>query len=113
MDVDGGGWIVIQKRAERKVKFERIWNEYENGFGEVAGEHWLGNKYIHLLTNNGQFELRVNMETKGGQDIYAVYKSFKLGDAASQYQLTVSGYSGTAVIPSPSGGMGVFRHLGL
>ncbi|CAG2240820.1 unnamed protein product [Mytilus edulis] len=64
MDADGGGWIVIQKRSERKVKFERIWNEYENGFGEVAGEHWLGNKYIHLLTNTGKFELRVNMETK-------------------------------------------------
>ncbi|XP_063443438.1 ficolin-3-like [Mytilus trossulus] len=96
MDVDGGGWIVIQRRSERKVKFERTWNEYENGFGEVAGEHWLGNKYIHSLTNNGKFELRLNMETKDGEDIYALYKSFILGDAASQYQLTVNDYSGTA-----------------
>ncbi|VDI12928.1 Hypothetical predicted protein [Mytilus galloprovincialis] len=96
MDADGGGWIVIQRRSERKVKFERTWNEYENGFGEVAGEHWLGNKYIHLLTNTVKFELRLNMETKYGKDIYAVYKSFKLGDAASQYQLTVNDYSGTA-----------------
>ncbi|CAG2240827.1 Angiopoietin-4 [Mytilus edulis] len=95
---DGGGWIVIQRRSVRKVKFERTWNEYEyeNGFGEVAGEHWLGNKYIHSLTNNGKFELRLNMETRDGEDIYALYKSFILGDAASQYQLTVNDYSGTA-----------------
>ncbi|XP_071172677.1 fibrinogen-like protein A [Mytilus edulis] len=96
MDVDGGGWIVIQRRSNWKVKFERTWKEYENGFGDVAGEHWLGNKYIHLLTNSGKFELRVNMETKGGSEIYAVYKSFKLGDSASQYQITIDNYSGTA-----------------
>ncbi|XP_063443435.1 angiopoietin-4-like [Mytilus trossulus] len=96
MDVDGGGWIVIQRRSERKVNFERTWNEYENGFGDVTGEHWLGNKYIHFLTNSGNCELRVKMKTPNGQDIYAVYKVFKLGDAASKYQLTVNGYSGTA-----------------
>lgn len=36
------------------------------------------------------------METKEGSEIYAVYKSFKLGDAASQYQITINNYSGTA-----------------
>ncbi|CAG2251404.1 unnamed protein product [Mytilus edulis] len=89
---DGGGWIVIQRRSVRKVKFERTWNEYEyeNGFGEVAGEHWLGNKYIHSLTNNGKFELRLNMETRDGEDIYALYKSFILGDANIQVPILQS-----------------------
>ncbi|CAC5416144.1 ANGPT4 [Mytilus coruscus] len=94
MDVDGGGWVVIQRRSEWRVKFERTWNEYENGFGEVTGEHWLGNKFIHLLTNSGKYELRFNVETTGGVEMYSVYKSFKLGDAATQYQITVNGYNG-------------------
>ncbi|CAG2240823.1 unnamed protein product [Mytilus edulis] len=56
MDVDGGGWIVIQRRSNWKVKFERTWNEYENGFGDVAGEHWLGNKLERQ--SSGKFSTR-------------------------------------------------------
>ncbi|CAG2240824.1 unnamed protein product [Mytilus edulis] len=57
---------------------------------------------IHLLTNTCKFELRVNMETKDGKDSYAVYKSFKLRDAASQYQLTVNDYSEQVILQGMS-----------
>ena len=91
MSVDGGGWTVFQRRKDGSVDFYRKWNDYENGFGDVSGEFWLGNKWIHRLTSLGTTELRIDFEN--GK--YAKYSSFAVGDAASKYTLTVSGYSGT------------------
>ena len=90
MSTDGGGWTVFQRRKDGSVNFYRDWMNYENGFGNLNGEFWLGNKWIHLLTSLGPTELRIDFN--GGK--YVKYRSFSVGDAASKYRLTVSGYSG-------------------
>ena len=91
MLTDGGGWTVFQRRKDGSVDFYRKWNDYENGFGNVSGEFWLGNKWIHQLTSLGKTELRIDFEN--GK--YVKYSSFAVDDAASKYTLTVSGWSGT------------------
>ena len=91
MSVDGGGWTVFQRRKDGSVDFYRNWNDYENGFGDMTGEFWLGNKWIHQMTSLGTTELRIDFEN--GK--YVKYSSFAVGNAASKYTLTVSGYSGT------------------
>ncbi|CAG2233576.1 unnamed protein product [Mytilus edulis] len=50
MDTEGGGWTIIQKRYDGSVNFQRSWKEYENGFGDVKGEYWLGDS---LKNQNG------------------------------------------------------------
>ncbi|CAG2210398.1 unnamed protein product [Mytilus edulis] len=42
--------IIIQKRYDGSVNFQRSWTEYENGFGKVKGEYWLGDS---LKYHNG------------------------------------------------------------
>ncbi|XP_076084910.1 fibrinogen-like protein A [Mytilus galloprovincialis] len=96
MDTDGGGWTVIQKRYDGSVKFKRTWTEYENGFGNVNGEYWLGNTFIHRLTSSGTYELRIDLTNKSNKKYYAKYKTFVVGDASSQYKLKIGGYSGDA-----------------
>ena len=49
-DMNRGGWIVFQRRRDGSENFYRGWMEYENGFGDVKGEHWLGLKNISCLT---------------------------------------------------------------
>lgn len=46
---DGRTWLVIQRREDGNVDFNRDWEGYKNGFGAVAekGDFWLGN--VHEL----------------------------------------------------------------
>ena len=95
METDGGGWTVFQRRMDGSVDFYRNWTDYQQGFGNLSGEFWLGLDKIHRLTSNAT-ELRVDMRDFEGNSAYAQYTSFSVGDAASKYILSVSGYSGTA-----------------
>ncbi|GFR59472.1 fibrinogen related protein 12.1 [Elysia marginata] len=93
---DGGGWIVIQRRSTGDVDFyQRGWEEYKNGFGDLRGDFWLGNEHIHRITNGGQFELRVELVYQG-KSSHARYGRFSISGETSQYTLNVADYSGTA-----------------
>ena len=95
METDGGGWTVFQRRMDGSVDFYRYWTDYVQGFGSLSGEFWLGLDKIHRLTSTAS-ELRVDLRDFEGNSAYAQYTSFSVGDSASKYILTVSGYSGTA-----------------
>ena len=108
METDGGGWIVFQRRMDGSVDFYRYWTDYQQGFGNLTGEFWLGLDKIHRLTSTPT-QLRVDMRDFEGNSAYAKYTSFSVGDSASKYILTVSGYSGTA---GDSFNIDRYRHLG-
>ena len=96
METDGGGWTVFQRRQDGSVDFYRYWTDYENGFGNLAGEFWLGLSKIHRLTKEGSNTLRVDMGDFDGNTTYANYSTFSISDGSTEYILTVGGYSGTA-----------------
>ncbi|KAM7111598.1 fibrinogen-like protein 1 isoform 1-T2 [Molossus nigricans] len=96
---DGGGWTVIQRRSDGSENFNRDWNDYENGFGNFVrknGEYWLGNKNLHLLTTQGDYTLKIDLEDFEKNSCYAQYKNFKVGDEKNSYELNIGEYSGTA-----------------
>ncbi|RUS69223.1 hypothetical protein EGW08_023013 [Elysia chlorotica] len=92
---DGGGWIIIQRRAHGDVDFYRDWEEYKTGFGDLRGDFWLGNDHIHNITSSGTYELRVELIYQG-KAAFARYGRFSLADESNSYALTVGDYSGTA-----------------
>ncbi|XP_019639195.1 PREDICTED: microfibril-associated glycoprotein 4-like [Branchiostoma belcheri] len=96
MNTSGGGWTVIQRRVNGSTDFQRTANEYKVGFGEVDTEHWLGNAIIHLLTNQGAYKLRIDMEDWEGERRYAEYGQFRVNSENDNFRLLVNGYSGTA-----------------
>nr|XP_026692888.1 ficolin-1-like [Ciona intestinalis] len=93
---DNGGWLVFQRRTDGSENFYRTWAEYQEKFGNLSNEFWLGLENLHALTSSGSYELRVELEDCENDRRYAKYSSFAIGSGEQQYRLTVSGYSGTA-----------------
>ncbi|XP_053286538.1 angiopoietin-4 [Pleuronectes platessa] len=96
METSGGGWTVLQRRFNGSVDFQRSWREYKMGFGDLLGEHWLGNEVLYLLTSQGQYSLRVDLKDWEGNPAHSQYDRFTLTSERQQYRLYLRGYSGTA-----------------
>ncbi|PFX25392.1 Angiopoietin-related protein 3 [Stylophora pistillata] len=61
----GGGWAVFQRRLDGSFDFNRTWNDYKHGFGNLVGEFWLGLDKINRLTRNETYnKLRVDLGDK-------------------------------------------------
>ncbi|KAM7376901.1 hypothetical protein PAMA_013600 [Pampus argenteus] len=94
-----GGWLLVQQRESGAVNFNRTWAEYRKHFGSVdaqgKGEFWLGNQNLHLLTNQGETMLKVELEDWEGGVASAEYL-IRVGSEEEGYPLHVSGYTGDA-----------------
>lgn len=94
-----GGWMLVQQRESGELSFNRTWAEYRNGFGSVdaqgKGEFWLGNQNLHLLTNQSETMLKVELEDWEGGVASAEY-TIRVGTEEEGYPLHVSGYTGDA-----------------
>ena len=95
----------IQRHETPSFNFYRDWSEYEAGFGDVENDFWIGLSELHRLTSECSVSLHIHMEARPG-DVgpphgdtgavhgptgYANYDSFAVGDAASNYVLSISG----------------------
>lgn len=56
------------------------------GFGNPAGEHWLGNEVVHQLTSRAAYSLRVELQDWEGNEAYAQYEHFQLGSEGQLYR---------------------------
>ncbi|XP_059377224.1 microfibril-associated glycoprotein 4-like [Carassius carassius] len=89
---DQGQWAVILRRINGEVNFFRPWKSYKWGFGNKAGEYWLGLELLNQLTRKNKYKLRVDLEDFDGKKAYALYNSFSVGSEADGYKLQVSGF---------------------
>ena len=92
MEVDG---LCSRDDTTGQWTSTRGWTEYENGFGNMKGEHWLGLKNISCLTGSTpEAQLRVDLVDFEGRHKYARYSYFSVGNPSTNYKLSVGGYSG-------------------
>lgn len=101
MVLGGGGWTVIQRRVSDDFDFNQTWFSYQSGFGKYGENYWIGLDKIRDLTQHGDMELWIGMESHEVSfdplDKYrhARYGKFLVGDAASDYTLTIDDYDST------------------
>ncbi|XP_071835967.1 fibrinogen-like protein A isoform X3 [Apostichopus japonicus] len=86
--IDGGGWTVFQRRIDGAVDFYRRWDDYKDGFGFLQREFWLGNDKLSYLTNQGDYELRIDLVSRNGNSYFAKYDLFRISDDISKYRMT-------------------------
>ena len=84
---------MFQRRRDGSENFYRGWADYENGFGNVKGEHWLGLKKISCLTSvEVKTKLRIDLADFAGHSKFACYDYFHVGTPTTNYKLTIGGY---------------------
>ena len=84
---------MFQRRRDGSENFYRGWVDYENGFGNVKGEHWLGLKKINCLTSvRGKTKLRIDLDDFAGHSRNVRYDHFHVGTPSTNYKLTIGGY---------------------
>ncbi|XP_061176516.1 fibroleukin-like [Saccostrea echinata] len=91
MVTSGGGWTVIQNRVDGKVNFNRNWQEYKAGFGDVSTSHWAGNDIIHHLTKANSSSLHVSITGKNGNTLFIQYDTFSISGEEDDYRLYIAG----------------------
>ena len=89
-------WTVVLHRSDGSVDLNQDWHSYGAGFGAPHGEYWLGNAYLHYLTNSRPYKLRFDLEDWDGNTAYAEYSSFRVTSEADKYRLLLGDYSGNA-----------------
>ena len=99
METDGGGWIVIQRRNVNAsmgwVNFTRGIVDYENGFGDVDGEFWIGLRIIHELTNQQNMAMKMKVWNDNGNSMNWNYQQFSIYNKDNRYAIyQLSGSSG-------------------
>ena len=107
MTTDGGGWIVIQRnKKDSSVNFNRKWIDYEKGFGSLSTEFWYGLTLMHCLTQEGQWEMRLDFQRSDKTWSYYHYNQFSVGNASEEYPLTVGEFTGVGIdqfVSTPTG----------
>lgn len=94
---DSGGWTVFHRRSKGDVYFNRSWTKYKHGFGFLSHEFWLGNHKLSYMTNQKEYELRIEMTNSDGISFFLSYDKFRISDEFSNYNLASLGnYSGNA-----------------
>ncbi|XP_027696122.1 angiopoietin-2 isoform X3 [Vombatus ursinus] len=86
METNGGGWTVIQRREDGSTDFQRTWKEYKMGFGDPAGEYWLGNELVSQLTNQQRYVLKIHLKDWEGNEAYSLYEHFYLSSEELNYR---------------------------
>ncbi|XP_065889739.1 ficolin-2-like [Dysidea avara] len=95
----GGGWLVVQRRQDKSVDFNRTWVEYEDGFSNLRGEFWYGLRALHCLTGQGGWEMRMDHTLDDSTKVFLHYKQFKVASASEKYKLNVGGFQGITFDP--------------
>ncbi|BFF99538.1 fibrinogen C domain-containing protein 1 [Drosophila madeirensis] len=105
-----GDWTVILNRSSDEINFERGWLDYKDGFGNLAGDFFIGLNKLHALTSAAIHELRIVFEDFDGHVAYAGYSTFAIGSERELYPLSLLGRFQSDL--SPSAGDSLSYHAG-
>ena len=97
-DTEGGGWTVFLRNAHGLISFNKVWDEYKEGFGTVEYDFWLGNEFMYKATKlynshvSKTAELYILVASADNKTFYAMFKDFAILSEATNYTLQLSSH---------------------
>lgn len=87
MNVDNELYMIVQRRLDGSVNFNRSWTEYREGFGDLNGEFFIGLNMLHQLTRRRQHKLLILLTDENNWSLKARYNNFVVGGESKGYEL--------------------------
>ncbi|KAJ3645605.1 hypothetical protein Zmor_023247 [Zophobas morio] len=87
MHSSGGGWTTILNRVDGSQDFFMDWDSYKLGFGNIAGEFWLGLEKLHYMAGYELTELLFEFVDWNDVQADAYYGYFGIGGEEEGYIL--------------------------
>lgn len=84
------GWTVVQRRIDGSEDFDRVWEAYDHGFGNLTGEFWLGLQKVYDIARHGRYIMHVELHD-WEETTKSIELLFSLGGPDSGYELQVQG----------------------
>ncbi|CAH1792723.1 unnamed protein product [Owenia fusiformis] len=84
-----GQWLVVAHRFDGSIDFNRTWNEYKAGFGNISGEFFIGLQALFRLTLRNTFMVRFEMINNSGIMIYLENDGFTISDEHDRFRFSV------------------------
>ena len=85
-----------EEQENGQLNFNKNWREYEEGFGDLSKDFWVGLELMHTLTQRGQWEMRVDYRFNNKTWSYLHYNQFSVGSVSDP--LTVGEFTGVGKI---------------
>ena len=82
------------RRFDGFLAFNRDWDSYVEGFGDLSGEFWLGLRSMRKIHADNKFSIRFDLEAPDGSKEYAEYKDCGMENWSSGYKLKVGPFVG-------------------
>ncbi|XP_035668987.1 fibrinogen-like protein 1 [Branchiostoma floridae] len=86
------GWVVILRRENGSLDFNKKFADYEKGFGTPSSpnDYWIGLQNLQKITAQDEWQLYVSLTDHDNKEAFAKYKKFKVSGA--DYKLTIEGF---------------------
>lgn len=88
--------MVVMRRSSADTNFDRIYDDYENGFGDLKGDFWFGLRSLQDITSKRTYELRLDMYNQSNDtksQTHAHYSSFEV--TSPDYKLMLGNFTGS------------------
>ncbi|XP_069505800.1 angiopoietin-related protein 4 [Ambystoma mexicanum] len=84
------GWTVVQRRSDGAEDFDRLWEDYRSGFGNLTGDFWLGLENLFAITQQGSYILHIDLQD-WEESMQSIEMLFSLGGQDTSYELKIQG----------------------
>ena len=82
-----GGWTRIMNRIDNGTAFNRSWNDFKIGFGDINGNHWLGFNSISKILSLGKLMIRFEFMSQSSPLDFFEFDQIMIASESLKYKM--------------------------